>query len=117
MIIFLLFLQKNWKNLEVNFDNYIKTGWRVSIANLQIDDYHPRLIVAVATGRKFWPLFSEVIHPELLLDDPALLMIEVSLQKYTFPMIDRFMSELECVLSAIYLVEIKLEKPFNHIKK
>lgn len=93
------------------FDNYIKTGWTVSLVNLEIDNYLPRLIVRVATGRKYWPLFSEIINIDLGINDIALINIERQLYGYTFPMINRFVLELEEVLSFIYKVKIKLNKP------
>lgn len=101
--------------MNFNPDKYTKTGWRVTIAYLDMDALKPRLIVNVATGRKYWCLFSEVINPDLGLDDPALLYIEASLQSYTFPMIDRFMTELHVMLSDVYQIPIKLNKPKNHL--
>jgi len=106
-------------NLRVQFnpDKYIKTGCRVSIANLEIDEYNPRLIISTATGRRFWCFFSEVITPELGINDPAISILNNQLHFFTFPMIDRFISELEVMLFDVYKTEIKLTKPQNHIKK
>lgn len=101
--------------LQFNTDKYIKTGWTVSLVYLKMDNFLPRLIVRVATGRKFWPLFTEIINPTLGLMDPALKSIEASLYSYTHPMIDRFMSELEIMLSDIYKENIFLKKPHNHL--
>lgn len=92
-------------------DKYIKHGWTFSIANLEVDNYQPRLIVRVATGRKYWPLFSEVINIDLGKKDKAIINIENSLPKYTHFMVDRFISELEMMLSDLYNEEIKLQKP------
>ena len=99
---------------QFNTDKYTKTGWTVSIVYLQMDNFLPSLIVRVATGRKFWPLFTEIINPNLGLMDPALKAIEASLYYYTFPMKDRFMSELVVMLSDIYKENIVLQKPHNH---
>ena len=100
---------------EFNPDKYKKTGWIVRLSYLEMDNFLPRLIIHVATGRKFWCLFSEVINPDLGLDDPGLIALETSLYYYTFPMIDRFISELEAMLVDVYQIEVKLNKPKNHL--
>lgn len=100
--------------MEFNPDKYTKTCWTVSIAYLECDNFNPRLIIRVATGRKYWPIFSGVIDIGLGKNDTALSLIEASLYAYTFPMIDRFMNELEIMLTDIYQIEIKLKKPHNH---
>lgn len=94
--------------INLNPDSYHRTGWIPSIAYLEVDNFKPRLIVRVATGRKYWPLFTEVINPELGIDDPALLFIQASFQRYTHPMIQRFISELNVMLSDIYQCNITL---------
>ena len=96
--------------MKINFnpDSYQKTGWIPVISYLEMDNYKPRLIVRVATGRKYWPLFTEVINPELGLEDPALQFIKASFQSYTHPMIDRFIYELNVMLSDIYQIDINL---------
>jgi len=99
-----------------NPDKYKKTGWVVSLVNLEQDNYLPRLIVRVATGRKYWPLFTEVINTELKTADPTLERINNSLYGYTHPMIDRLIEELDIMLSDVYDTEIKLQKPKNHLK-
>ena len=71
-----------------------------------MDNYKPRLIVRVATGRKYWPIFSEVINPGLGLNDPAINNIKASFQLYTHPMIKRFISELNVMLSDIYQSDV-----------
>lgn len=96
---------------KINFDptKWKKTGWIPALIYLEIDNYEPRLVVRVATGRKYWPIFSEVIDIDKGLNDPALEIISISLLKYTHPMIDRFKSELETMLSDIYGIEITLQ--------
>lgn len=95
----------------MNFEKYVKTCWNVALANYEFDGFKPRLIVNVATGRKYWSLFSLIINTELGVEDPAIKEIDRSLYGYTFPLIDRFISELEVVLSDIYQIPIKLNKP------
>jgi hypothetical protein len=96
--------------MKINFnpDSYQKTGWISVISYLEMDNYKPRLIVRVATGRKYWPIFSEVINPELGLNDPALNNIKASFQSYTHPMVQRFISELNVMLSDIYQCDVSL---------
>ena len=69
-----------------------------------------RLIVRVATGRKFWPIISQVVHLEQGIEDEALLQIKACMKLYTHPMVDRFISELEVMLSDLYQIEISLSK-------
>lgn len=105
----------NYK-VQFNPNKYVKTGWVVSISNLEIDNLLPRLIIRVATGRKYWAIFSEIINPELGNKDTAIEKLNRQLYGYTHPMIDRFISELEAMLLDIYQTEIKLTKPQNHLK-
>lgn len=95
-------------------DKYKRTGWQVALKSLDFDDYKLRLIVRVATGRKYWCLFTEVVDFTLGKEDPALKLISASLSNYTFPMVERFVIELECMLTDLYGVEIILTKP-NYI--
>lgn len=92
-----------------NPDKYYKSGWRVSLHQYDFDEFETRLIVNVATGRKYWPIFSTIISPELGLNDPGLKEIKLSLQKFTHPMIDRFVNEINIMLSDIYqqMVDIR----------
>ena len=90
-------------------EKYKKTGWTVVLRELEMDNYKLRLIVRVATGRKYWPLFSEIVDLNLGKEDPAILYIKTSLQNYTFPMIDRFVEELEIMLSDLYQIQILLK--------
>lgn len=90
-------------------EKYKRTGWNVILRELEIDDFNQRLIVRVCTGRKFWPLFSEVIDVKLGDKDPALTWIKLSLKSYTFPMVDRFVTELEAMLSDLYKVNISFK--------
>lgn len=101
---------------QFNSDKYTKTGWVVSIAYLEIDNFLPRLIIRVATGRKYWVILSEIINTKLGDKDPAIEKLNRQLYGYTHPMIDRFISELEVMLLDIYETEIKLTKPKNHLK-
>jgi hypothetical protein len=97
-----------------NQDKYKKTGWMVALKSLDFDGYKPRLIVRVATGRKYWCLFTEIVNLELGAEDPALIAISASLLNYTFPMVERFVLELEEMLTDLYKVQITLIKP-NYI--
>jgi hypothetical protein len=91
-------------------DKYKKTCWKVSLNEFEMDGYMQRLIVRVATGRKYYPLFTEVINAQLGDKDPALRNIKLSLKGYTFPLLDRFVGELEIMLSDVYQTEISLAK-------
>jgi hypothetical protein len=102
--------------MQFNQDKYKRTGWTAGISNLESDSFKTRLIIRVATGRKYWIIFSEVIDIDLAQNDPAISIMNRQLYGYTHPMIDRFMQELEVMLCDIYNTAIKLEKPKNHIK-
>ena len=97
--------------MKINFnpDSYQKTGWVPIISYLKMDNYKPRLIVRVATGRKYWPLFTIVINPELGLNDPALLQIKESFKTYTHPMLQRLIDELSPMFKDIYQIEINFD--------
>jgi hypothetical protein len=101
--------------VNFNQDKYKRTGWTASIINLEVDSFNPRLIIRVATGRKYWTLFTEVISTELGVQDPAISKLNQQLYGYTHPMIDRFIQEIEVMLQDIYNTEIKLVKPKNHL--
>lgn len=90
-------------------EKYKRTGWKAVLANLEQDNYQDRLIVRVATGRKYWPLFSTPVSFELGKKDPAIDTMKNSLCMYTHPMIDRFVNELETMLTDLYKIEIKLK--------
>lgn len=94
-----------------NQETYKKTGWKVGLVRLDSDSGSPRLIVRVATGRKYWPIISTLISPELGKSDPAIGLMEKQLYGYTFPMIERFVSELETMISDIYGTDIILKRP------
>lgn len=100
-----------------NPDKYIKTSWVVFLMKSDFDEGKLRLVVRVATGRKFWPLFSIIPNFELGIEDPTLKEIKSSLNLYTFPMIDRFIKELNVVLSDIYQIDIDLYTISSGIKK
>jgi hypothetical protein len=102
--------------MQFNQDKYKRTGWTGALVNLEMDSFKNRLIIRVATGRKYWVMFSEVIDIDSGKNDPAISIMNRQLHGYTHPMIDRFMEELEVMLSDIYNTQIKLEKPKNHIK-
>jgi hypothetical protein len=91
-----------------NQDKYIRNSWVMVLSQTEYDNGQLRLIVRVATGRKYWPLFSEVVNFELGTEDPALKKIKFSLNYYSFPMIDRFVDELNVALTDIYEQEIDL---------
>jgi hypothetical protein len=95
-------------NINFNPEIYKRTGWIPLISYLDFDGYRPRLIIRCATGRKYWPFFSEVIDPSLGHSDPALEILGCSFIRYTHPMKLRFKTELETMLSDIYGVEIVL---------
>jgi hypothetical protein len=103
--------------ITINPEIYKRTGWIPTIAHLEMDNYQPRLVIRVATGRKYWPIFTGVINPELGLIDPAISNINDCLQFYTHPMGDRFKSELEVLLSDVYSQPVELIRPTNWIKK
>lgn len=102
--------------MNFNQDNYKRTGWVAHISYSEGDNFKPRLIIRVATGRKYWSFYSEVINTSLGNEDPAIVCLNRQLYGYTHPMVDRFIGELEVMLSDIYNNEIKLEKPKNHKK-
>ena len=77
---------------------------------LDFDNGDLRLIVNVATGRKYWPIFSTIIKPELSLQDPGLKEIKANLKKFTHPMIDRFVNEINTMLSDVYQIDIDIRK-------
>jgi len=106
---------KNFYTPETfNQDKYQKTSWKIF---LQHDNDRLRLIVQVATGRKYWPMFS--LHPnfELGINDPILKEIKFSLNYYTHPMINRFIGELNIALSDLYRTDINLHEIKSGITK
>lgn len=96
-----------------NSDKYKKTSWRVILT--KIDD-KPRLIVNCATGRKYWTIFSVIPEFEMGLNDPCLKQIKFNLNYYTHPMIDRFIDELNVMLSDLYQTRIELREIESGIK-
>lgn len=98
-------------------NRYVRSGWKAQYVELEIDKGFYRLIVRVATGRKYWPLFSLVIITELGINDPALKEVKFSLNHYTHFMIDRFIKELNIMLSDLYKIDIDLYKIESGIKK
>lgn len=96
--------------MEFNQDNYKRTGWKAGISFLKSDELKPRLIIQVATGRKYWPIMSVVITPELGLKDSALSHIRLCVNSYTHPMVQRFVDEIQVMLSDIYSTNIKLSE-------
>ena len=96
-----------------NFDQekYKRTGWRISLCQTSFDGGKYRLICNVATGRKYWCLFSEIVELELGDKDNAIQKISASLLSYTFPLVERFILELEEMLSDLYECKIVLVRP------
>lgn len=96
-------------------EKYKRTSWKILLNN--DSDGKIRMIVRVATGRKYWPLFS--VNPifKLGVNDPALKLIKFSLNDYTHPMIDRFIKELNIALTDIYKEDIDLYKIDSGIKR
>jgi len=103
---------------QENFDSskYKRTGWDIFILNNDCDNGQTRMVVRVATGRKYWPMFSVITNFEMGIEDPALKEIKFSMNYYTHPMIDRFIEELNFALSDIYKIEIDLWKIESGIK-
>jgi hypothetical protein len=97
--------------MQFDQNNYKRSFWTASIVNLEVDEYKPRLIIRVATGRKYWPFLSEILSIESGENDPLISAVNRQLYGYTHPMIDRFITELELMLSDIYKIKIKLQKP------
>lgn len=89
-------------------DKYKRSGWTVSLIKLM--DGSTKLIVRVSTGRRTWPLFSLEPNFELGLNDPTLRDIKFSLNYYTFPMVNRFVDELNIMLSDLYKVDIEIRQ-------
>jgi hypothetical protein len=93
-------------------DHLTMTCWVPVVGRLEQDEYRWRLVIRVATCRKYWPLVSVIVDPDLGRHDPAIRTISEHLCLYTHPMRDRFVSELEEYLSWFYLDgPIKLERP------
>ena len=87
-----------------DFTPYQQSGWRIKLYRTSWGEL--RLVIFVTTGRKESVLCS-VVPTFSGLDDPALKQIKSSLKYYTFPTIDRFVKELELILSKLYEIEIK----------
>ena len=98
-------------------DKYTKSSWKVLLVKTSFDNDKLRLIVRVATGRKYWPLFSVLPNFELGVNDPSLKEIKFEINHYTHFMIDRFIKELNVCLSDLYKVDIDLYKIESGIKK
>lgn len=89
-------------------ENIKMTGWKPVFVRMDADGGALRLVLRVATGRKYWPLFSEVVDLSLGKNDPALKQLEASIQKFTFPMQQRFVDELQEFLTFLYEEKIEL---------
>lgn len=97
---------------ENRADHLTMTGWVPVVGRLEQDGYRWRLVIRVATGRRYWPLVSVLVDPALGRMDSALSVISEHLQMYTHPMRDRFVAELEEYLSWFYLDgPIRLDRP------
>ena len=88
------------------YNNSIKPHWKLFYNRLS--DNKRWIAIHVATGRKFWPLFTFEPNIELGINDPQLENLQRSFKYYTFPVIDTFVNELNIELSLIYETEIKL---------
>ena len=91
-----------------NQDRWKRTGWTASLVRLDQDGGATRLIVRVATGRRFWPLFTLPVDFTMGSSDPALAQIGASISAYTHPMVKRFVDELETMLTDLYGEPISL---------
>jgi hypothetical protein len=89
-----------------DFSSYTKSSWRPKLHRTTWGEL--RLIIFVTTGRKEWPLCSVVPDFDMGINDPSLIEIKESLKYYTFPMTERFRTELELVLSGLYKQPISL---------
>lgn len=92
--------------MKDNFDftQYKQSGWRIKLHRTSWGEL--RLVIFATTGRKEWVLCS-VVPTFSGIDDPALKEIKNSLKYYTFPTVDRFVKELEVIISHLYEIEIK----------
>lgn len=88
---------------EFNFDKYTKTCWRIKLYVTTSGE--ERLIIYVSTGRKEWCLCTVVWENEKALSE-----IVESLKYYTFPMRERFYTELGIVLTDFYGFDVDLLK-------
>jgi len=93
---------------KIEVGSWTGTGWKMVSIRLAQDNYALRLICKVATGRKYWPIFSELANLEMGQEDPMIDEIRRSIFKYTHPMVDRFVNELEVALSDFYQVPIRI---------
>lgn len=93
-----------------NPEKYKRTSWVPIMLRSEFDGGRIRLVVRVATGRKYWPLFSVLPNFEIGINDPVLKEIKFSLNSYTHPMIGRFINELNIMLTDLYKEEIDLYK-------
>lgn len=97
-------------------DKYKKTSWMIFLVRTDFDGGKLRLIVRVATGRRYWPIFTVLPNFEMGIEDPVLRDIKFSLNLYSFPMVDRFIKELNVALSDLYQVDVDLYKIESGIK-
>ncbi len=109
-------MEKFYTPETFNQDKYKKTGWEIFLINIDQDNGKIRLVVRVATGRKYWPIFTVLPNFEMGLEDPILREIKFSLNSYTFPMVDRFIKELNIALCDLYKINIDLYKIESGIK-
>lgn len=93
---------------DFDFSPYKKSGWRPKLYLTSDGDL--RFIIFVSTGRKESCLITRIPDFNLGYNDPALKDLKESLRFYTFPTVDRFKKELEIVLSALYNIDIQLDK-------
>lgn len=90
-----------------DFSKYKTTCW-IPLLN-KCSGGEIRFIGYISPGRnKGWPLFSVIPDFTLGVKDPVLEEIKSSLPYYTLPVRERFVNELEIILSDLYNEKIKL---------
>lgn len=72
-------MEKFYTSETFNQDKYKRTGWMISLLKTDFDGGRLRLSLRVATGRKYWPLFTVLPNFEMGLEDPILKEIKFSL--------------------------------------
>ena len=93
-------------------ESYKRTGWKVKYNRMSYDPNECRLIVHFVACRQYALLFTLVPDLTLGQSDPVLDDIARALHHYTFPMIDRFILELEAMLTDLYGRTIRLSRQY-----
>lgn len=110
-------MKKFYTPENFNQEKYKRTSWSILLTKTDFDNGQLRLIVRVATGRKYWPIFSVIPNFELGTKDPSLKEIKFSLNLYSHPLVNRFIDELNVALTDLYQEEINLHYIKSDIKK